>query len=420
MDTSIGVVGPHDLVGDVAAVCAEQAGVRAVPFPYDHETAAPGLVAAHAPEVDAWLFTGVVPYTLTQSTLTRPAVYVDYSGSTLLQALVWLLREGRDVTRISVDTLEPAQVRGTLAEAGVPTAEVRALPYRAGTTAADFAAFHRRHAGRTAGAVAVTCLASVHDELAGELPVLRLAPSPQSVRVALRQLLLTAAGQIQEDAQLALGLVEIDPAGLDDLAREAALLGGAVASTADGSALIVTTRGPLHGATQAFTALPLLHRLGDRHDVVRIGFGLGHSGAEAERLARRALARARSHGDVAAVVSSRNDLDIVLETVRPAASGDEVGAAHPAGGADGVRQSRAVVASRVGLSVATLDRLRDLATASGDQPLTTRDVADGLGVQLRTARRLLQRLELAGHAERSGSLDSGAIGRPLTLYRVTL
>lgn len=406
--TTIGVVGAHDLVGEVAAVCAEQPGVRALPFPYDHETEAPGLVAAHAPEVDAWLFTGVVPYTLAQDGLTRPAAHVDYCGSTLLQALVFLLREGRDVTRLSVDTLDAGQVRATLAEAGIPTAEVRTLPYREGTTAADFAVFHRKHAARVAGAVAVTCLASVHDELAGELPVLRLAPSPQSVRVALRQLLLAAAGQIQEDAQLALGLVEIDPAGLADLAREAALLGGAVAAADDG-ALIVTTRGPLHGATHGFTALPLLRRLGDAYPVVRIGFGLGQSGAEAERLARRALARARSHGAVAAVVSSRNDVDIVLEAVRPSAAGE--------GSAE---QSRAVVASRVGLSVPTLNRLRELATASGDRPLTTRDVADELGVQLRTARRLLQRLELAGCAERSGSLGSGAIGRPLTLYRVTL
>ena len=46
MDTSIGVFAAHDLVGDVAAVCAEQSGVRVVPFPYDHETSAPGLFVA--------------------------------------------------------------------------------------------------------------------------------------------------------------------------------------------------------------------------------------------------------------------------------------------------------------------------------------------------------------------------------------
>ncbi|TDE08567.1 hypothetical protein [Jiangella asiatica] len=409
MDTSIGVVGPHDLVDSVAAVCEEQAGVRVHRFDYDHETQAPGLVTTHASGVDAWLFTGIVPYTIAHDALTRPASFVDYSGSTLLQALVRLLRDGADVTALSVDTLDTAQVDDTLAEAGVPTDGVRTLPYRPGATAADMAAFHRRHAARHPGAVAVTCLASVHDELAGELPVFRLAPSPQSVRAALRQLLLTASSQIQEDAQVALGLVELGPAGAagPDLAREVGMLGGSLSRYSDTMSLIVTTRGPLHDASHGFTALPLLHRLGQRHDIARIGFGLGHSGAEAERLARRALARARNHGDVAAVVSSRNDVDILLEVVAPAQG--------PVS-----EQSRAVVASRVGLSVATLDRLREITSANGDRPLTTRDIADGLGVQLRTARRMLQRLELAGCAERSGSLDSGTIGRPLTLYRVSL
>ncbi|WP_026876077.1 hypothetical protein [Jiangella gansuensis] len=410
MDTSIGVVGPHDLVDSVAAVCEEQAGVRVHRFDYDHETQAPGLVTTHASGVDAWLFTGIVPYTIAHEALTRPATFVDYSGSTLLQALVRLLRDGSDVTALSVDTLDTAQVHDTLTDAGVPTGGVRTMPYRPGATAADFVAFHRRHVARHPGAVAVTCLASVHDELAGELPAFRLAPSPQSVRGALRQLLLTATSQIQEDSQVALGLVELSPATANDhadLAREVGMLGGSLSRYSDTMSLIVTTRGPLHDASHGFTALPLLHRLSPRHDVVRIGFGLGHSGAEAERLARRALARARNHGDVAAVVSSRNDVDILLEAVAPAE-------------APVSEQSRAVVASRVGLSVATLDRLREITAASGDRPLTTRDIADGLGVQLRTARRMLQRLELAGCAERSGSLESGTIGRPLTLYRVTL
>ncbi|TDD68330.1 hypothetical protein E1262_16110 [Jiangella aurantiaca] len=408
MDTSIGVVGPHDLVDSVATVCEEQPGVRVHRFDYDHETQATAMVTTHASGVDAWLFTGIVPYTIAHDALTRPAAFVDYSGATLLEALVRLLRDGHDVTRLSVDTLDAAQVQGTLRDAGVPVDDVRTLPYRPGATAADFAAFHRRHAARHENTVAVTCLASVHDELSGELPVFRLAPSRQSVRAALRQLLLSATSQIQEDAQVALGLVEISPTSeLEDLAREVGLLGGSLSQYSETLSLIVTTRGPLHDASRGFTALPLLHRLGQRHDVVRIGFGIGHSGAEAERLARRALARARSHGDVAAVVSSRNDVDILLETVAPAE-------------APKADQSRAVVASRVGLSVGTLDRLREITSTSADRPLTTRDIADGLGVQLRTARRILQRLELAGCAERSGSLESGTIGRPLTLYRITL
>ncbi|NUS09760.1 MAG: hypothetical protein HOV97_45190, partial [Nonomuraea sp.] len=119
----------------------------------------------------------------------------------------------------------------------------------------------------------------------------------------------------------------------------------------------------------------------------------------------RALARARRIGDVAAVLSLRADTDIVLEsaTTAPASA-----------------QNLSVIARRVGLSVPTLEKLLEARAAAGDEPLTTREIADRLAVQQRTARRMLHRLELAGLAERTGNLTSGSSGRPLTLYRLTL
>lgn len=416
MDTSVGVIGPRDLVDAVATVCEEQPGVRVHRLDYDHESQAPALVRTHAAGVDAWLFTGIVPHTIAQDALTRPATHVDYSGSTLLQALLRLARAGHDVTRLSVDTLATAQVHDTLAEAGVPADEVRTMPYRPRTsTSQQFAAFHRRNAARQPGTVAITCLASVHDELAAEMTVFRLAPSPQSVRAALRQLLMHTTNQIQEDAQIALGLVELDDgAPTDDLAREVGALGASLTPYSESTWLVVTTRGPLNDATRGFTALPMLRRLAESSEAVRVGFGLGHSGAEAERLARRALARARSHGPVAAVVSMRNDVDVLLESSAPDTADAADSDAQPS------EHSRAVVASRVGLSLHTLDKLREVVSVSGERALTTRDIAEGLGVQLRTARRMLQRLEHAGLAEREGSLGSGTTGRPLTLYRVTI
>ncbi|MGH3655511.1 MAG: hypothetical protein ACRDUA_02535, partial [Micromonosporaceae bacterium] len=80
----------------------------------------------------------------------------------------------------------------------------------------------------------------------------------------------------------------------------------------------------------------------------------------------------------------------------------------------------ATIAQRVGLSQATLQRLREVRDSAGAEPLTTRQVAERLRVQQRTARRMLHRLELAGLAERTGNLVSGGSGRPLTLYRLTL
>ncbi|MBQ0906200.1 hypothetical protein [Micromonospora sp. U21] len=406
MTIGIGVVGPHDLVDDVAATCEEQPGVTARRLHYDHESQAPAIVEAHVGQVDAWLFTGVVPYTLARegNALNRPAVFVDYTGATLLQAAVRLLRSGHDVTRMSIDTVTGADVATTFEEAGLPVGRVRSLPYRSGLSSDDVISFHRRQ--HKAGAdVAVTCISSVYEVLRHEMPALRLAPSNHSVRTALRQLLLQVGSQAQEDAQIALGLANL-PQGDDGLLKEVAGLGGTLARFAPDTYLIVTTRGPLHDATGGFTALPMLRRLADRHETVQIGFGLGRSAAEAENLARRALSRARRVGPTTAVLSLRGETDIVLESTTPAPLPSEV--------------NLAVIAQRVGLSVPTLLRLREVRTMVGDDPLTSREVADQLRVQQRTARRMLHRLELAGLAERTGNLASGTSGRPLTLYRLTL
>ncbi|MCF6470513.1 hypothetical protein FAF44_19235 [Nonomuraea sp. MG754425] len=397
----IGVVGPHDLVDDVAATCEEQPGVTALRLDYDHESQAPAIVEAHAGTVEGWLFTGVVPYMLARGAevLSRPAVFVDYSGATLLSALVRLQREGLDITRLSIDTISPADVTATFTEAGLPTDRLRTLGYRPETTSKKIIAFHRRAPDHPV----ITCLSSVHEALRDEMQVLRLAPSEHSVRTALRQLLLTAEGQAQEDAQIALGLVEVDSE--EGLLREAGALGGTLATFRGGTHLLVTTRGPLYEATGGFTGLPMLARLAGHSSVARVGFGLGRSAAEAESLARRALARARRIGNVAAVLSLRADTDIVLESVISTPSGE---------------QNLSVIARRVGLSVPTLEKLLEARDAAGGKALTTREIADRLAVQQRTARRMLHRLELAGLAERTGNLTSGSSGRPLTLYRLTL
>ncbi|WP_283136271.1 hypothetical protein [Rhizohabitans arisaemae] len=401
MGILVGVVGPHDLVDDVAAVCEEQPGVKTLRLDYDHESQAPTIVEAHAGSVEGWLFTGIVPHMLAYEAdvLTRPAAFVDYSGATLLSALVGLQHQGHDVTRLSVDTLSSADVTVTFTEAGLPTDRLRVLPWRSGLTSKTAVAFHRRGGEHAV----ITCLSSVHEALRDTLPVLRLVPSAHSVRVALRQLRLSAEGQAQEDAQIALGLIELD--GEEGLMREATALGGTLAAFRGGTHLLVTTRGPLHEATGGFTCLPMLARLSAYSQVVRAGFGLGRSAAEAESLARRALARARRIGDRAAVLSLRADTDVVLES---------------AGAPPASETNLPVLARRVGLSVSTLEKLLEARETVGDRPLTTREIADRLTVQMRTARRMLYRLELAGLAERTGNLTSGSSGRPLTLYRLTI
>jgi len=403
MVTTVGIVGPSDLVTSTSRICASLRGVEVIPLRYRRETDTPQVMAEAPPSVDAWLFTGVVPYQIAAAhdLLDRPAAHVEYTGATLMRALVQLLREGRDVTSMSIDVLDEAQVHETLEEVGLPTRGVRVLPYRPGLTSDDVVAFHR-DAGAT---IAVTCLRSAYEKLRTERETIRLAPSVHSVRGAVNALLLRHDALRSDDARIALGLVEIAAEGEDALRREASSLGGSVIRYDDKRYLIVATRGPLEQATSSFTELGMLTRLKEQFGPVRIGFGIGGSGTETDALALRALGRAKTAGRTAAVVSLRNDIDLVL-----------VGGAAPRAQQ---RSKLQLLAQRAGLSKATLERLQELVHATPDG-LTTRTVADHLGIQPRTARRFLNRLERAGLADATGTQIGTGSGRPLVVYRVHL
>lgn len=405
MAFTIGVIGPEDLVDRVVAAGAEH-GARLVALPYRHETDAVAIAGRAQDTMDAFLFTGVVPYTLAAGTVARPAMYVPYNGATLLRALVELLRLGHDVTRLSIDTLRRAEVIETLTEARLPTDHIQVLPYRPGLTSRDLVDFHRAARERHGATVAITCLGSAFHVLDTEMHAVRLAPSRHSISSTLQALILTTTSQYIEDAQVALGLVAL-PGPDDRLAADLAVLGGSLAPLPDGRHLVVTTRGLLEKVTRRFSRLPLLDQLAARHATAHVGFGVGRTAAEAETLAWRALNRATAIGPVAGLVSLLDDVDIVIEP----------GAGGAADGDDGIPQ----LARRVGLHPRTLERLRELTAATPDRGLTALDVAGHLDVQQRSARRVLKRLERAGLATPSGHQQhAGRSGRPPVVYRLHL
>ncbi|MCX4513260.1 hypothetical protein OHA27_23665 [Streptomyces sp. NBC_01619] len=416
MPLTVGVIGPEDLVHKVVAVGGVQAGpAQLLPLPYRHEDETTEVVAAARSSADALLFTGVVPHSLAAAAgvLDRPAMYVPYSGATLLRALVELLRLGHDVSRVSIDTLRRDEVLETLTEAKLPTDHVQVLPYRPGLTSQDLVDFHLDARDTRKSRVAITCLGSAFHVLEHRTHAVRLAPSRHSILATLQALVLATAGQHSGDAQVALGVIDLPAAAggpADErLAEDVRILGGSLAALPDGQRLVVTTRGVLEKATEQFTRIPFLDALAARHGTAHIGFGLGRTAAEAEALARRAVNRARSVGAVAGVVSMTDDVDIVIDP----ALGDA--ASEPA-----APESAALLARRVGINPQTLDRLRELAAADPGEGLTAHVVAEHLSVQQRTARRILKRLERAGVAVPTGSRQEGQTGRPPIVYRVRL
>lgn len=405
---TIGVIGPHDLVAVVERV-AEREFPRATlrSYPYANETEAVDLVADHSREVDAWLFTGVVPYTLVAHSggVERPLTFIPYTGASIYRVLIGLLTAGSLPHILSVDTLDRDQITEALRDAGLDIPIVKVLEYRAGRTAAEFAAFHRAAAEAGRSAVAITCLRSVFEEISADVEAVRLAPAIASVRSALHTALLSGVGRIESDAQVALGLIRT-PEPDDLLLEDVSCLAGSLFELGEASYLLVTTRGILEDQTEGLQRLPLLDRLATRHAWAHIGIGIGRTAAEAEALARRALPRSRSAGPFTALVSLSNGDDITL-------AGPEAGG--PGGGEPG-SVGLDVAARRSGLAVRTLERIRDLAAESGG--VTAQHLSDALGVEPRSARRTLKRLERAGVARVEGHVRTGGTGRPATIYQL--
>lgn len=401
MKTVIGVVGPQDLAPDVVDVCSSMSGLDVVGLPYDYETEAPEVVRTNSSSVDAWLFTGILPYSLADGVSTLPAAYIDYTRETVLLAWVRLTREGRDIARTSLDTVGTPEVREIAAAVGLPDDRPRSLPHRANQKVSQLIDFHRNNPDSSW--TAMTCVSSVYDALRDEISIVRLVPSENAIRRAVSRLTFAINNHVNEDSQVAVGLlVADDMTTATQLVREkASALAGTVATATAGELLVVTTRGALAIASHQFTQPPLLRRLDEAGIIAHAGFGVGRTALEAERLARRALYRAETHPGSTAVISFRNDIDLVTGT------GNAVAADAP---------SLNVIAKRVGASTQTLTKLRTLAEKNPDEPLTSRTVATALAVQPRTARRMLQRLEYAGYAERVGIEARTTRGRPLTRY----
>ncbi|MPV37966.1 hypothetical protein [Georgenia subflava] len=403
----IGVVGAQDLVPVVSVAVRDALGVRTVEAGVAREEDTLDAVASVTPQVDALLFTGIAPYTVASGSLTRPATFVDYTGTTLLRALL-LHQVARPALQwLSIDTLPAADTIGTLVQSGYDADKIDVLPFRRDGDTAKFVDFHTAFAAAHPDALTVTCHSQTFAALVGAgVPAVHLVPSETSIVGAARLLLQEANSALGADSSVVIAQVRRrDDRRVTDEALQgmAVRLAGTAVSDLEGRQFVVTTRGMLLQASEGLSRLSGLW-VADAYDV-HIGVGIGNTAGESFRLAGHAMTRAATRPGSAAVVETRGS-SVVLTPGRPAA-------------AEPPQESLSTIAHRTGLSVQTLVKVRDAVGPERDG-VTTQSLAEVLEVKPRTARRWLTSLENGGFARRTGTLRSGVAGRPLETYELLL
>ncbi|MGN9767401.1 hypothetical protein ACTMS2_19830 [Micromonospora sp. SD12] len=428
----IGIIGPEDSIRLVQEVSAGEgrAGdltVRA----YTRPEQAPELARELDELCQVLLFTGRIPHAFAASAggLRAEIDYMPHAGIDLYRTLSrMLLASGGRLPTVSVDTIEADIVRETYHDIELtPPTEILPIADSSGLLFSgldEIVAFHRERYASGAVEACLTCLGAVHRDLRESgVPVWRVEHTRASVRDALRRAWLAAEIRQSRATQIAVMMIEVAEQGgrghdtyqverqrlrlREALLEHAERMRGRLSTIDDRTLLITTTRGTVESAIarqrSGHATLLTLRGVDVEHTV---GFGAGTTIAAAEDNARKALALGRGSGDTHVVFpdgeiySSRESP--VKQRLRETASG--------------VLR----ISEQLRLGPLSTRRLLEALRQTDPNEVTARGLADAYGVEVRSARRLLNSLRAAGYAEEIGVHVSTGAGRPQTVYRVEM
>ncbi|GGM35223.1 hypothetical protein GCM10012275_03080 [Longimycelium tulufanense] len=422
----VGVAGPADLVEEIIELGAGMAGrpvdcrLVGVAFADEHDVARE--FARVRGEIDACLFTGPLPYDVARRSgvVSVPATYIPLSGSALYGTLLRAALTRRfDLGRVSVDSVPAAEIGQAYQDIHVRTDGVQVMAYRAGSSPAEFVAFHERLWRTGATTLALTGVPAVAQRLAAvSVPAMVVRPTRAVIRDELRHAALLGLGSRLEESQIAIGIVAL-PAGAAGggqhehrvavqrtLSDEARRMGATVLPRDERSYYLVATLGSLVAATDDFRVPPFVDRVRDEFGVdVELGIGLGLTARDAEANARVALGRGRgSTGGQGYVVGHDGNVLLLPE--------------HPRARQEAHEEARCK-------ALGTLGRLADALRAAEFSPVErpvvdASTVAELLDITPRAARRVLHALAEMGLAWQLPPLRTAGPGRPRQLYRLVV
>lgn len=422
-DMAIGLFGPRTSVramvdaGKALLARNPRRAVRFLPGGHNDMAEAPERYARLAERIDAAVFPGPMHYDVAREAgyLSVPASYVRLSGAALYSTLLRGQIHGHfDLTRISIDSLSRESVEEAYAEIEVPSAGVHCSPYTDPASALEFSEFHRPLLESGAVTMALTTILSVEQQLRADgFPVMRIQPTPATVREALETAVLLGRGtqlEGQQIAMLAVQMITEGPLASNTsywqqeaalsvhrmLLNEARTVGATVARRGDGQFGITTTYGGLDALTSHLQHAPFLTAARQQLGLpLAVGIGVGHTARDAEANAYAGLDSAlERRGEVAVYVDgSETQVALSASVLRESAPASD--------------QSRAAQ---------VLERI--VAAHPDVLVVDVEDVSAALQVTDRTGRRMLKQLVEAGLAWPLPAQPSPGGGRPRLQFRL--
>lgn len=431
MKKRLGILGADDSLEIIQSVVSEYSELESVPIVYWHEEEIIDKLTPLVNEVDMWLFSGQVPYTIAKEwgKITQPMAYVPHMGSSLYRTLLHISHETNiSVNQLSFDTFHPVELDQILDEAGIAQKPGYLKHYAGEIHAKELAEFHYGlwKDGKTQAGV--TCLRTAHIELQRlGAPIYRVLPTSTGVSTVVNMLLRTNEMLHFKDSQIAVQMIEVDSfLGLatdtfstdeiykieikirEKLLKYAKMLQGSLKTAGPGRYVIFTTRGLLRDLTHNFTSVPDIEEIYQvKKEMVTCGIGIGKTAYEAEIHAGKAFLHAKEYGKGTWM-----------------AFFDDKTIAGPLGKTEQITYSSVskelqTLSENTSLSVMTLSKLDSILKKLGKREINAHELAQYMQILPRSARRILMELEAKGVARIIGDENPHPRGRPRKIYRIS-
>lgn len=439
MKSRIGIAGPNDLVTKVLTQAKTRSEELAneninlldlaelIPMVYKSESEIYSIVKQNEPSIDVLLCVDPLSYQLITHypLFNKPIFLIRYSGSALYKVLAEQAVRGDSWSGASFDSLPQKEVEESFQEIGLKK-DLFFAPNIELNRVEGLVQYHMNLLKSGKANLAMTCIQLVEASLKEKkYDVYRVTPTVEAINTALEQIENYIKHEKLVQSQLSIGFLIIEELTqgqrpqeekersreiINKILKEFSRKTQATTQWVNDSMVqIVTTKGVVENGILVHKKPEILAELHRQLKWTgKMGIGLGRTANETMQNAKKALNYSlKKSGPQCYILQEEGQL------IGPLGGSQQLHYSHRELDQDTIQAAR-----KAGLSVASINRIFSLLDSIGTKNVSASDLADGLEITLRSARRLLKTLEDAGLARVVGEEQPVGRGRPRQVYAI--
>lgn len=429
MKVKVAIISPESFIENMMNVGKSFSALELLPYPYENMSETVDIVDRCKDMVDVLFFAGPIPYQLAYAHVeNKPMIYLPHSGTSLYRALFQTFREtgfkDNNGLKLSIDVVDRQEAIEKIEELEIQLDSLYVHTFHIADTPREIATFHYQLWKSRKIDVALTCYHSVYQQLLElQVPCQRIYPSKSTIKESFHRALLEGRSVYLKGTQLAIGIIHIDSYSKNhdsakSKSKKKCLLQKVLMNYGEemeavmernkrDEIIFMTTRKNIEKTTKGFSEYPLTDQMiHELNLTISMGIGLGSTASDAELKAREALAKAKAGKDGSCYVMMQD--------------GNVFG---PLGQSQYLSYSARtdnpelfIMAKKAALSVGTMNKLVSYCQKCKKTILTAAELANGFGITVRSARRILNKLEDKGLAAVIGEEQPITKGRPRQIY----